>query len=135
MADLGVEGQALFEALSSAVVKHKAATLPMILEASRSVDRLADLDDVINGKGVLNLLRFRLADDEGRVAEVKFDAVLSEARQQQNNFASLMKSILPNLDPAAGVAKERDLLDEIAQRRAARRTVPSKGSVRADSSG
>lgn len=135
MADLGPEGKALFEALSSAVVRHKAATMPLILEACRAVDRLADLDEVIAGKGVLDLLRFRLADEEGRVAEVKFDAVLSEARQQQSNLSSLMKTILPNLDAAAGVAKERDLLDEIAQRRAARRAVPAKGSVRADSSG
>lgn len=135
MADLGPEGQALFESLSSAIVKHKDATLSLIKEACRSIDRLADLDEVIHGKGVLDLLRFRLVDEEGRVAEVKFDGVLSEARQQQSNFASLMKSILPNLDPAAGVAKERDLLDEIAQRRAARRTVPAKGSVRTDGSG
>lgn len=135
MAELSTESQTLFETLSGAIVKHRAATLPLITEACRAVDRLADLDEVINGKGVLNLLRFRLVDDEGRVAEVKFDAVLSEARQQQNNFASLMKSILPNLDPAAGVAKERDLLDEIAQRRASRRAVPAKGAVRADVSG
>lgn len=135
MAELGAEGQALFEALSSAVARHKAATMPLIQEACRAVDRLADLDEVIAGKGVLDLLRFRLSDQEGRVAEVKFDAVLSEARQQQTNLASLMKAIIPNLDASAGVAKERDLLDEIAQRRAARRTGTAKGAVRADSSG
>lgn len=135
MADLGPEGQALFEALSSAIVKHKAATMPLILEAARAVDRLADIDDIIAGKDVLNLLRFRLSDDEGNIAEVKFDAVMSEARQQQSNLASIMKTILPNLDAAAGVAKERDLLDEIAQRRAARRTGPTSGTVRSDSSG
>ena len=109
--------------------------MPLIREACRAVDRLADLDEVIAGKGVLDLLRFRLSDQEGRVAEVKFDAVLSEARQQQTNLASLMKAIIPNLDASAGVAKERDLLDEIAQRRAARRTGTAKGAVRAGSSG
>ena len=109
--------------------------MPLILEACRAVDRLADLDAVIAGAGVLDLLRFRLKDEEGRIAEVKFDAVLSEARQQQSNLASLMKAILPNLDPAAGAEKERDILDEIAQRRAARRTGPAKGSVRAGSPG
>lgn len=135
MADLGPEGQALFESLSAAVVKHREATLPLIREACRAVDRLADLDDVIAGKGVLKLLRFRLVDEEGRVAEVKFDAVLSEARQQQNNLASLMKAILPNLDASAGVAKEGDLLDEIAQRRAARRAGSSARQVRSGVTG
>ena len=135
MADLGERGRALFEALSSAVVKHRAATEPLILEAARIVDRLGDLDDVIEGGGVLELLRFRLRDEEGRVAEVKFDAVLSEARQQQTTLSNLMKTILPNLDPAAGMAKERDLLDEIAQRRASRRAGSAKGSVRAGGSG
>ena len=134
MADLGAKGQALFDALSGAVVKHKAATDSLILEACRAVDRLADLDDVIDGKGVLDLLRFRLADEEGRVAEVKFDGVLAEARQQQTTLSNLMKAILPNLDPAAGVAKERDILDEITQRRASRRASTSSGSVRAGGS-
>lgn len=133
MADLGPAGAELFEHLSSAVVKHREATLPLIREACRAVDRLADLDDVIAGKGVLELLRFRLVDREGRVAEVKFDGVLAEARQQQNNLSTLMKAILPNLDPAAGVAKGRDVLDEIAQRRAARGAGPAKGAVRSGS--
>lgn len=135
MAELGPKGQALFDALSSAVVKHPVATKALILEAARAVDRLNDLDDVIDGKGVLELLRFRLVADDGSVAEVKFDAVLSEARQQQTNLTSLMKAILPNLDEKAGAEKERDLLDEIAQRRSARRSGAAKGSGRAKRSG
>ena len=130
MADLGPRGQALYDALKPVVVKHKEATEALILEAARAADRLADLDDVIDGKGVLDLLRFRLRDEEGLVAEVKFDAVMSEARQQQANFASLMKVILPNLDPEAGAAKERDVLDEIAQRRASRGAGAGSGAVR-----
>lgn len=131
MSELGIHGQKFYDSMTSCIVKHKDATTALILEAARAIDRLADLDDVISGKGVLDLLRFRLRDDEGRVAEVKFDAVLSEARQQQANFASLMKTILPNLDPEAGAAKERDVLDEIAQRRAARGAGPATGAVRA----
>jgi len=130
VADLGPEGQAFFDSMSAAVVKHPEATRRLILEAARSVDRLCDIDDVVAGKGVLQLLRFRLVDDEGRVAEVKFDQVLSEARQQQANLAGLLKVILPNLDADAGAKKERDVLDEIAQRRAARGAGSAKGEVR-----
>lgn len=130
MAELGKAGQELFDSLSAVIVKHPEATKALILEASRAADRLADLDDIIDGKDVLNLLRFRLVDEKGRVAEVKFDSVISEARQQQANFASLLKTILPNLDEKAGIAKERDVLDEIAQRRSARGAGSAKGSVR-----
>lgn len=135
MAELGTEGRALYDAIEPAVKRHRVVTLALLAEACRSVDRLADLDDVIAGKGVLELLRFRLRDDEGRVAEVKFDAVMSEARQQQTTLATLMKVILPNLDAEAGAAKERDFLDEIAQRRAARRGGTAKPSRRAAKSG
>ena len=131
MADLGERGQAFYDSLVGAIDKHPEATKALLVEAARSVDRLYDLDDVVAGKGVLELLRFRLTDDDGRVAEVKFDGVLTEARHQQANLASLMKVILPNLDEAAGKAKERDLLDEIAQRRAARRAAPAKSPGRA----
>lgn len=130
MAELGEVGQALFDELSSAVIRHPVATRALILEAARSADRLADLDDIIDGKDVLGLLRFNLNDDEGNIAEVKFDSVLSEARQQQANFGSLMKTILPNLDEQAGKAKERDILDEIAHRRSARGAGTASGSVR-----
>lgn len=135
MSELGIHGQKFYDSMTSCIVKHKEASTALILEAARAIDRLADLDDVISGTGVLSLLRFRLVDDEGRVAVVKFDAVLSEARQQQANFAGLMKTILPNLDPEAGAAKERDVLDEIAARRAARGASATSGSIRTGHSG
>jgi len=130
VAELGPVGQVLFDDLSAAVIRHSTATKALILEAARAADRLADLDDIIDGKDVLGLLRFNLNDDEGNIAEVKFDAVMAEARQQQANFGNLMKTILPNLDEQAGQAKERDVLDEIAHRRSARGAGTSSGSVR-----
>lgn len=130
MADLGPAGQAFYDSLVGSVVKHSEATTVLIREAARAVDRLNDIDDVIDGKDVLNLLRFRLVDHEGKVAEVKFDGVMAEARQQQASFASLMKVILPNLDAEAGAVKERDVLDEIAQRRASRGAGAGSGAVR-----
>jgi hypothetical protein len=130
MADLGPAGQAFHDALSSGLVKHKKAMAPLVLEAARAVDRLDDLDDIVAGKGVLELLRFRLRDDEGRVAEVRFDSILSEARQQQASLAGLLRMIAPNLDPDLGAEKGRDLLDEIAQRRSARRAGATKATGR-----
>lgn len=131
MADLGEVGQQFYDSLAGAIKKHPEATRALLVEAARSLERLNDLDDVISGKGVLNLLRFRLVTDEGDVAEVKFDHVLSEARQQQANLSALMKVILPNLNEDAGKAEERDFLDEITQRRAARRSSPAKAPSRA----
>lgn len=134
MADLGPKGHALHDVLTEALIKRHDAMRPLIIEAARAVDRLNDLDDIIDGKGVLDLLRFRVRDDAGTVVEVKFDGVLSEARQQQANLANLMKVIAPNIREDAR-SEERDLLDEIAQRRSARRAGPAKGASRTNRSG
>lgn len=70
-------------------------------------DRLDELHSIIQGKGVLRLMQFRLDDvfeddDEKRtVVEVKFQSVLSEARQQQNVFKQLVASLrLPDAEGA-----------------------------------
>ena len=65
----------------------------MALEACRCADRLEDLNEVIAGRGVLQLLRFRTrteADDERRI-EVVFDDVLAEARQQQMTLKQILQ--------------------------------------------
>lgn len=93
-------------------------TLGLLVEAARIADRLDDMDQIIAGKGVLNLLRFRLVDDEGRVAEVKFDGVLAEARQQANVLKGLLAQIgVPKLE---AVAERRSGIDQLRARRAAR---------------
>lgn len=119
MADLGAHGRAFFDSIKPSIKTHAAATEALLLEAARTVDRLHDLDDIVAGKGVLNLLRFRLMDDDGRVAEVKFDSVLAEVRQQQTALTTMVRAIVPNLAPAAQ-EKARDPLDDLAARRAAR---------------
>ncbi|MCU1418741.1 MAG: hypothetical protein JWP32_2915 [Schumannella sp.] len=93
-------------------------TRALIVEAGRIADRLDDLDRIIDGKGVLELLRFRLVDHEGRVAQVKFDGVLSEARQQ----ASALKAILAQLGvpKVETIVKKRSGIDQLLERRAAR---------------
>lgn len=70
------------------------------LEACRTADRLEELDSIIQGKGVLELMRFRRMDHNGNgspedpiVIEVKFDNVLGEARQQQNGLRQLLTTL------------------------------------------
>ena len=131
MADLGEAGQAFFDSLAAAVVKHPEATKRLILEAARSVDRLDQIDSIITGKTEwIQLMHFRVHNGDVQEVTVTIDGVLAEARQQQANLANLIKVIAPNLNADSGVAKERDVLDEIAQRRSARGAGPAKGSVR-----
>lgn len=90
--ELAERGSALYRELSDGSVAGDA----LALEAARLVDRLDDIDRVIRGKGVLNLLQCRLemeAPDsgaEGYVVEVKFQNVLSEARQQALALAQIV---------------------------------------------
>lgn len=90
---LGDRGLTVWSALKSGDVARDA----LALEAARTSDRLDELDNIIQGKGVLDLMQFRLefpeAEDEPFVVEVKFQSVLSEARQQQTAFATLLEKI------------------------------------------
>ncbi|MGP5525065.1 hypothetical protein ACTXM3_17565 [Glutamicibacter arilaitensis] len=90
---LGERGQEIFDALSTGEIARDA----LVLEAARTADRLNDLDSIIQGKGVLELMVFRLdfpeGEDEPFSVEVKFQNVLSEARQQQTAFATLIDKI------------------------------------------
>jgi hypothetical protein len=69
----------------------------LALEAARTADRLDELDNIIQGKGVLDLMQFRLdfPSDEGEpfTVEVKFNAVLAEARQQGAALAGLLTKL------------------------------------------
>lgn len=93
---LGERGVALWEALSTG----DAPVDAMALEAARTADRLDELDNIIQGKGVLNLMQFRtlsseMADDGVKEinVEVKFNAVLAEARQQGAALAALVTKL------------------------------------------
>ena len=73
--------------------------LVQLEEACRAKDRLDEFDSIIHGKGVLNLMHFRMrdlfSDDEERnvSVEVKFDNVIS----QSNATANLLKQLLAAL--------------------------------------
>lgn len=92
---LGERGLALWEALSTGSPPVDA----LALEAARTADRLDELDSIIQGKGVLNLMQFRLdfPSEEGEpfTVEVKFNAVLAEARQQGAALAGLLTKLVP----------------------------------------
>lgn len=101
---LGLRGQMLWDDMSTG----DPARDSVVLEAARTADRLDELDNIIQGKGVLNLMQFRVLDrevaDDGSLninVEVKFNAVLAEARQQATALAGLLKSVIPNEVPRA----------------------------------
>ena len=68
-------------------------------------DRLEKLNDIIAGRGVLELLHFRMKspmDDEGLVTiEMSVDGVLAEARQLQAGFERLTKTLIAEFDLTA----------------------------------
>lgn len=90
-------------ALWTSICKDHDDLAPMQLvqleEACRAKDRLDEFDSIIHGKGVLNLMRFRLNehwDEEGDrtvSVEVRFDSVITQA----NSTANLMKQLLAAL--------------------------------------
>lgn len=92
------------------------------LEACRTADRLDELDRIIAGKGVLNLMRFRVgsdwADDLVRSVDitVTFDGVMSEVRQQAALFAKLLGEVdAPPVE--LPTPKVSNPLDELKKRR------------------
>lgn len=102
-AGLGERGLALWDALASGDVARNA----MVLEAARTADRCDELDNIIQGKGVLNLMQFRVLsneatdDDRNINVEVKFAAPLAEARQQAMALAGLLSKLAPADSKAA----------------------------------
>lgn len=124
-AGLGERGAALYASLTTKSTIERSA---LALEAARTVDRLDELDNIIQGKGVLNLMQFRVLDKEihegvmSIEVNVQFQSVLAEARQQATALSGLLKALGIDAAAAAGAApgatKTGD--DMLAQRRAER---------------
>ena len=95
MSDLGPGGRRLWDAICA---DHELDALQevQVLEACRMKDRLDEFDEIIQGRGVLNLLRFRLAsidemaDNPEATVVIKFDGVIDKA----NSTANAMKQLL-----------------------------------------
>ena len=124
---LGERGKALWESLGHE--SPATADGALALEAARLVDRLEELDSIIQGKGVLELMQFRVLDahmgeDEGEKrlhVEVKFNNVLAEARQQQNVLRQMLVTLAPPADAKTAstptVAQPSSVTDEFTKRR------------------
>ena len=123
---LGERGKALWESLGHE--SPATAEGAMALEAARLVDRLEELDSIIQGKGVLELMQFRVLDahmgdeDEKRLhVEVKFNNVLAEARQQQNVLRQMLVTLAPSADAKTAstptAAQPSSVTDEFTKRR------------------
>ena len=95
---LGPGGRALWRAITGA---HEldAVQLVQLTEACRQKDRLDEMDRIIHGTGVLELMRFRVGDvfgdgDEQRVnVVVKFDAVIDRANATANTMKQLLAAL------------------------------------------
>lgn len=104
-AGLGERGSSIFQSMANGVTDP--ARLALITEAARQADRLDELDGIIQGKGVLNLMQFRVLDpymNEGTTTlnvEVKFNMVFAEARQQAVAFANVLKALGVDFKAAA----------------------------------
>ena len=124
---LGERGKALWESLGHE--SPATAEGAMALEAARLVDRLEELNSIIQGKGVLELMQFRVLDahmgddeDEKRLhVEVKFNNVLAEARQQQNVLRQMLVTLAPSADAKTAstqtTARPSSVTDEFTKRR------------------
>jgi len=112
----GERGQRLYDAYSASV---SPSGLVLLEEAARLADRLDELDSVIHGKGVLNLMSFRLdldledeAGDRQVNVRVEFSNVLAEARQQALALRQLL-SALPAKGSDGDGDGEDDWLDQL----------------------
>ena len=94
-AGLGERGSRLWQFLAEGVTA--ATEFALIDEVARTADRLDELDSIIQGKGVLNLMQFRLNEIDYESSEmsvtVSFAAPLAEARQQSASLAGLLKTL------------------------------------------
>ncbi|SDK79554.1 hypothetical protein [Arthrobacter sp. ok362] len=117
-AGLGERGSAIWLAMATTDVPRNA----LVLEAARTADRLDELDNIIQGKGVLNLMQFRvldnaIIDDSQNInVEVKFAAPLAEARQQATALANILAKLAPADSKAAAppVPVPADLPDNVS---------------------
>ena len=98
---LAVGGRALWVAITK---DHDldAVQLVNLTEACRLKDRLDEMDRIVQGKGVTELMRFRRVDlgGDGTVTvEVKFDDVIGKANATANQMKQLLAALrLPDAE-------------------------------------
>lgn len=114
--DLGVRGLAFYDSLITGQVS--AAQEALVVEAARMADTLEDLNGIVQGKGVINLMHLRHMDptDDTQVT-MTVDSVLAERRQLQLSFERMCKTLQVSSAPAAA---KGDVSDDLAAQREAR---------------
>lgn len=103
------------------------AVAVVVAEACRIIDRLDQLDAIITGKTEwIQLMHFRVRNDEQQTVEVTIDGVLAEARQQAAALDRLLTKLgVGKADMSGRKGGAVDPLDEIAARRSARGVPPA----------
>lgn len=121
----GARGTRLYKALTNSTSPEALKVLAE--ESARIADRLDELDRIIAGKGVLELMRFRsmipYEDDQGDkhlTVKVEFSSVLGEARQQAGALRQILATLGVDKAATAPPASGGTGLDELKKRRADR---------------
>lgn len=95
---LGSRGIAYRDSFIGDAADVPAAKQQLVVEGARMADRLEKMNDIIAGKGVVELLQFRLKqpmDEQGLVTvEMSIDNIMGEARQLQAAFERLTKTLI-----------------------------------------
>lgn len=106
-AGLGPGGRALWRSIAKEHTLDGVQRV-QLTEACRAKDRLDEMDRIIHGKGVLELMRFRTDalgyddDDRSVTVTVKFDAVIERANTTANTMKQLLAALrLPDADSGA----------------------------------
>ena len=97
-------GRALWDAITKAHDLDAVQTVNLT-EACRLKDRLDEMDRIVQGKGVTELMRFRRVDlggDDTTVVEVKFDDVIGKANATANQMKQMLAALrLPDAQTGA----------------------------------
>lgn len=113
----GDRGAKLLKELTAAK-QYNPAEMVMVEEICRMADRLEQLNGIIAGKGVINLMHLRhMGDDESEIT-MTVDGVLAECRQLQLAFQRVAAAL--KLESGAVTDVEVDTGDDLAAQRAAR---------------
>ncbi|WP_369070030.1 hypothetical protein [Kineococcus terrestris] len=133
---LGARGARLWRDLAGSTMTDAAARV-VLEEACRCADRLEQMNGIIAGKGVLQLMHlrsmFELDTEDQRSFTMTVDGVMAEARQQQSTLRQLLAAVTPAAPtgarkptPAGGEQPRGSFLDRLAQREADGRPTPPR---------
>lgn len=127
-AGLGARGLRLYRSMVDASTD--ASREILVTEAARMADRLEDLHEVVQGRGVLGLIMAELEQDNIETdsgvpvtVTLKFQGVMAEFRQLTTAFGNTLKTLGFTSEMAAvaePVAKPKTGADMLAEKRRAR---------------